>query len=189
MKTSKFLLVVVVLFTTTTMFAQKFTADVEKSSLAWLGKKVTGEHNGYIELKSGTMTLENEMITSGTFVINMTTITCEDLKSEDYNKKLVGHLKSDDFFGVESFPEATLVIKDSESFSNGEAEVTADLTIKGKTHPNTFTAKKEGNTYTASIVIDRSKYDVRYGSKSFFEDLGDNMIYDEFTLDVTLVVK
>ena len=128
-------------------------------------------------------------IVSGEFNIDMNSINCKDLTDESWNQKLVGHLKSDDFFGVAKFPTAKLVINESQAFNKDEAVVTGKLTIKGITHPLTFTAKRNGNTYESTITIDRSKYDIRYGSGKFFDNLGDNMIYDEFTLEVKLVVE
>ncbi len=163
--------------------------NVNKSKLKWTGKKVTGEHWGYVDLKGGALTLKNNKITSGTFTIDMNSLVCEDLESPEWNQKLVGHLKSDDFFSVDKFPVATLTIKESTSFKSGEAEVKADLTIKGITEEIMFKAKKVDNTFKASIIVDRTKYDVRYGSGKFFDNLGDNMIYDDFTLDVKIVTE
>lgn len=182
------------LFILLTVFLIGFTLsaqdlNVNKSKLKWTGKKVTGEHWGYIDLKSGTLTLKSDKITGGTFTIDMNSLVCEDLESPEWNQKLVGHLKSDDFFSVDKFPVATLKIKESTSFKNGEAEVKADLTIKGITEEIMFKAKKVDDTFTASITVDRTKYDVRYGSGKFFDNLGDNMIYDDFTLDVKIVTE
>ncbi|MCB2196156.1 MAG: YceI family protein [Bacteroidetes bacterium] len=172
-----------------TAIAQEISADVSKSEIKWTGKKVSGEHWGYIDLKSGSFVIEDGKITSGTFTIDMTTIVCEDLESPEWNQKLVGHLKSDDFFSVDKFKTATLKIKESSEFKNGVAEVKGDLTIKGITNPISFKAKKESGNYLATITVDRTKYDVKYGSGKFFDNLGDNMIDDDFTLDVKLVTK
>ena len=119
----------------------------------------------------------------------MTSITNTDLTDEGYNQKLVGHLNSDDFFGVEKHPNAKLEIKKATSFSNGKASVNANLTIKGKTESVLFDVLKTDRGYTAKIDVDRSKFDVRYGSDSFFDNLGDNVIDDIFTLDITLFLK
>jgi len=181
-----FISVLMIAFTAFTMNAQNLTADVKKSNLKWHGKKVTGEHTGNINLKSGTLELTNGQISKGKFVIDMNSITNTDLTDATYNAKLVNHLKSDDFFGVSKHPEAVVEILKSSPFTNGEATVDARLTIKNITHPVSFKAKKDGKAYTAEIVVDRSKYDVRYGSGSFFDNLGDNMIYDEFTMIVRI---
>jgi polyisoprenoid-binding protein YceI len=169
--------------------AQEMSADVSKSEIKWTGKKVSGEHWGYIDLKSGSFVLEDGKIVSGKFTIDMTSIVNEDLESPEWNQKLVGHLKSDDFFSVDKFETATLKIKESSEFKNGVAEIKGDLTIKGITNPVSFKAKKESGNYLATITVDRTKYDVKYGSGKFFDNLGDNMIYDDFTLDIKLVTQ
>ena len=119
----------------------------------------------------------------------MTTITNSDLKDEGYNQKLVGHLKSDDFFGVEKFPTASFVVTKSSKFSNGKATLTGDITIKGKTESISFDIVKQSKEYTTKIEIDRSKFDVRYGSDSFFDNLGDKAIDDIFSLNIKLAVN
>jgi polyisoprenoid-binding protein YceI len=118
----------------------------------------------------------------------MNSITNTDLTDAGYNTKLVNHLKSDDFFGVAKHPDAIIEIVKSTPFVNNEATVEARLTIKNITHPITFKARKDGKAYLADLVVDRSKYDVRYGSGSFFDNLGDNMIYDDFDLSVRIEV-
>jgi polyisoprenoid-binding protein YceI len=168
-------------------FAQDVKFDAQKAELKWKGKKVTGEHWGYIALKSGTLNLKDEKITGGKFVIDMNAITCKDLEPGEWNDKLVGHLKNDDFFGVDKFPEAILSITRSGSFINNEATVEANLTLKGISQPITFKAIKSANGYTAQIAVNRTKYGIKYSSGSFFEGLGDKMIADEFILDVKLV--
>lgn len=129
---------------------------------------------------------KNEKLTAGKFTIDMASITNTDLEDPGYNAKLVGHLKSDDFFGVEKYPTAKLEIKSSSKFENNKGTVKAHLTIKETTLPIEFEAQKEGNWLMAEIIIDRSKYDVRYGSGSFFDNLGDKTIYDDFTMTVKI---
>ena len=167
--------------------AQKI--NTEKSTINWLGKKIGGQHEGLINVKSGELEEKGGKIVSGSFVIDMTSITNTDLTDASYNQKLVGHLKSDDFFGIEKFPTANLNITKATKFSNGKASVTGDVTIKGKTETITFDIVKEGNSYSAKIEIDRSKHDVRFGSTSFFDSLGDKAIDDLFILDIKLVVS
>lgn len=167
--------------------------NTEKSKINWLGEKVTGEHRGTIDLKDGNLKIKDGILIGGNFNIDMTTITNTDLDGE-YKGKLEGHLKSDDFFGVSTYPTASLTI--TKVLKNGDAgkyNITADITIKGITKSIKFEAQmvdaKGSYTVVATIVIDRSKFDVRYGSGSFFDDLGDKTIYDEFTLTVNLVTK
>lgn len=160
--------------------------SIKSSSINWTGKKVTGKHTGTINLKDGFFTMEGDNITGGEFVIDMTSINCTDL-SGDSKGQLEGHLKSDDFFGVENFPTAKLVITSAVKEGNSY-KVTGDLTIKKTTEPVTFELEKAGDNLSTVLTIDRSKYDVRYGSGSFFDNLGDKTIYDDFTLDINLSI-
>ena len=189
MKAKNYLLLLITLFISSVIYAQSFKADTEKTELKWTGKKVGGQHVGHIKLKSGELTIKDGAIAKGNFVIDMKSITNDDLTDAGYNQKLVGHLKSDDFFGVEKYPEATLVIKEPATFVGNMANVKGELTVKGKTNPITFVVSKNGNTYTSTISVDRAKYDVRYGSGSFFSNLGDKVIDDIFTLEVSLIVE
>lgn len=183
------IVIAMVLSATVPAQAQKYVADASKSELVWTGKKVLGSHNGKIKLKSGEFVVEKNKIKSGTFIIDMTTITVDDLPAGDANNSLTGHLKSDDFFSVATHPESRLVLTGSTPLQNGKAKVKGNLTIKGKTHPVEFEGVQQGNTFTASVVVDRTNYDVRYGSGKFFKGLGDNMINDNFTIDVKLVTE
>ena len=200
MKTMKStVLAVMALFTLSTVNAIEpikegtYSVDASKSTINWKGEKVTGEHVGFINIKSGDLIIKDGKLVGGEFVIDMSSLESTDLTGE-YKGKLEGHLKSDDFFGVATYPTANLKItKVKATGKNGNYEVTADLTIKGITKPIMFTTtiiEADGTMHANSnIVIDRSKYDVKYGSGSFFDDLGDKTIYDEFTLTVNLVTK
>ena len=176
------------LFTLTVGAQTKLTADTTKTKLLWLGEKVTGQHTGTINLQSGWVNWQDNKIVSGEFDINMTS-----LKETDNNAQLLGHLKSDDFFGVAKFPVAKLVLTGSTPFDKGSGVVNGNLTIKGVTNPIEFKAtmqkKDEGTWFFANITVDRTKYNIRYGSGSFFDNLGDKTIYDEFKLKVNLLVK
>ena len=187
MKTKVVLVLVLATILSVSVSAQEVKADLTKSELKWSAKKVTGEHNGAIKLKEGELALKGEQIGSGKFVIDMKSIVDEDLPVGEWNNKLVGHLKSDDFFGVEKYPESVLVITGSTPFVNNKATVKGKLTIKGITNPIEFEATRAGNMYTARVTVDRTLYNVRYGSGKFFENLGDKTIYDDFYLDVKLV--
>ena len=188
MKSTFLLIAITVLGSLTVSAQQKLTADTGKTSLQWLGEKVTGQHTGTINLKEGWLNWKDNMIVSGEFTMDMTSI-----KDSEGNETLVGHLKSDDFFGVEKFPTSKLVITGSGSFEKGTAVVKGTLTIKGVTNPIEFKAtnqtKEDGTWFYANIVVDRTKYNIRYGSGSFFDNLGDKVIYDEFKLKVNLLVK
>jgi polyisoprenoid-binding protein YceI len=166
-------------FTRVSKEKKEIKTDVSK--VVWKGYKVTGSHEGTIAIQSGNLVFEADKLTGGEFVIDMTTINTTDL-SGDMKGKLEGHLKSDDFFGVESHPTATLVFTNVTTSGKNAYNVTGDLTIKGKTNPVNFTMSIYGNKATASLKIDRTKYDVKYGSTSFFDGLKDKAIYDEFDL-------
>ncbi|HZV68374.1 MAG TPA: YceI family protein [Saprospiraceae bacterium] len=167
-----------------------FKVNTDQSVIAWVGHKVTGEHNGTIGIKDGSLIWNHGVLESGTITIDMASVTVLDQQGGG-KTKLEGHLKSDDFFGVEKFPTATLAITKAISKGDGLYTITADLTIKGITKPVTFDAnvKTENNklTATADIKVDRTLYDIRYGSGKFFDDLGDKAIYDEFDLNIKLV--
>ncbi|APG61308.1 YceI family protein [Christiangramia salexigens] len=176
---------VLVLLITVAFTNTKQEVNVDASTITWTGEKVTGSHNGTIKLKSGHLMMEDEKIVGGEFVMDMSTITVTDLTGESKGK-LEGHLKSEDFFGVEKYPNAKLVITSAAKKGTGSYGIVADLTIKEKTHPITFDLKMVGDSASTHLTIDRSKYDVRYGSGSFFDNLGDKTIYDNFELDVNL---
>ena len=167
-----------------------YTIDTEQSTVQWTGKKVTGQHNGEIELQEGTLDIDGEQLSGGQFVIDMQSINTLDLEGED-KAKLEGHLKSDDFFGVETYPTAKLVITQVTPQEGDQYLITGDLTIKESTHPIEFPATvrlQDGQlTAEATLTVDRTQYDVRYGSSSFFDNLGDKVIYDDFDINVSLV--
>lgn len=169
-----------------------YKANVAKSEITWVGTKVTGEHSGKVPLKEGTFTLDGSKLTSAKFTANLAGLTVEDIKDAEYNSKLVGHLKNDDFFATDKFPTATFVMTKAVAKSANTYDVTGNLTIKGITKPVTFpvtvSTDANGSTVTGKITVDRAKYDIKYSSKSFFDAnaLGDKMIHDDFTLDVKI---
>ncbi|MFA9188645.1 YceI family protein [Flavobacterium sp. FBOR7N2.3] len=165
--------------------AQTKKIDVKASTIKWVGKKVTGEHSGTVNFKNGAVVLKGNKLVGGTFTVDMTSLTATDLTGE-YQQKLDGHLKADDFFGTDKFPTATLVIKKIGAKAKDIYAVTADLTIKGITKPVNFDITVKGNTATTAFKVDRTKYDIKYGSGNFFEGLGDKTINDEFELAVAL---
>lgn len=178
-------LALVVVLTTTAVSAQTKNINTTTSTIEWLGKKVTGKHNGTVNFKDGAVVFKKNKLVGGTFTVDMTSLTATDLSGE-YQGKLNGHLKADDFFGTDKFPTATLVIKKIGAKSANVYNVTADLTIKGITKPVIFDMTVNGNTASTTFNVDRTKYDIKYGSKSFFDTIGDKAISDEFELKVTL---
>jgi polyisoprenoid-binding protein YceI len=166
----------------------KMVADTSKTLLTWLGEKVTGQHTGTIKLQSGWLVMKDNKIVSGEFALDMNSI-----KESTGNARLEGHLKSEDFFSATKFPIAKLVITGSDSFEKGTAVVRGTLTIKGITNPIEFKSnsqnKDNGLWFYSNIIVDRTKYEIKYGSGSFFDNLGDKVIYDEFKLKVALFVN
>lgn len=173
--------------------AETYTVSATESKLNWHAKKVVGEHFGVVNFKGGSLVMNNGKLVGGEFTVDMPTLDATDLQGE-WHDKLVGHLKSDDFFSTEKHKTSVMKIK---SVSAGTAantyNVVADLTIKGITKEVKFVATVEvnGNTVTAKadFNVDRTAYDIRYGSSSFFEGLGDKAIDNMFNIKVSLVAK
>ncbi len=170
-----------------------YTVDTQSSNIVWTGYKVSGKHTGTVKIKNGSLTTDNGMLTGGSFDIDMTSMNCTDLEGE-YAGKLIGHLKSDDFFGVSGYPTAKFVItKAIAQDTKGNYKILGNLTIKSTTKEVKFFANfSEANgmvNAAGKITVDRSEFDVKYGSGSFFDGLGDKTIYDEFDLQVSLVAK
>ena len=170
------------------METKNFEIVSNHSNIDWIGRKVTGAHNGTIPVKNGTLTLTGNKLTGGKFIIDTTAITILDVTDAATNAQFAGHLASDDFFSSEKFPEAVFEI----TTVNG-TEVEGNLTIKDITHPIGFIADINVNedTITASgkIVVDRTKYNMKFRSGNFFENLGDTLIYNDFDLNVTITAK
>ncbi|MGB0375911.1 MAG: YceI family protein [Flavobacteriaceae bacterium] len=182
----KILLFTLILTLPTVASAQK-SLNIESSNLKWTGEEITTkQHYGSLKFKSGSLTFENEALVGGTFVVDMTTLKNKDLSGQS-KEYLEGHLKSDDFFSVEKYPEATLVVTKGTALENGGYNVQGDLTIKGKTHPAVFELSPENGQWVALLTFDRAKYDVQFRSGSFFQNLGDKLIYDEIKLEARLV--
>lgn len=165
-----------------------------ESKIVYVGKKVTGQHTGSVDIKPGsTLVFTGDALTGGEITADMNTITSTDITDKDANAKYVGHMKSADFFNVEKYPEAKLVIKDSKKTDKG-LQVNADLTMIGQTKPITFVVtnlKKTADTVTAKsdLKLNRTLWGLKYGSGSFFKGLGDKAINDEFTLTVDIKAK
>lgn len=166
------------------VMANALPIDTAKSELAWSGKKVLvpSSHHGTMKVKSGTVAIKDGKLTEFKIVADMTSIDNKDL-SGDSKGKLERHLKNDDFFSVNKYPTAEFVSTSIKPVSgkSGQYMVKGNLTIKGKTHPLSFTAVTKSSPYrhlVADFSFDRTKYDVRYGSGKFFSNLGDKVIAD-----------
>jgi polyisoprenoid-binding protein YceI len=181
----KSLLLAIAVVATTSIFAQKKEIKTSESTINWTGKKVTGSHTGTLNLSEGFLVFDGDNITGGEFVVDMTTLAVTDLEAGKGKEKLEGHLSSDDFFGIANHKNAKLVVTKTKKTDKGYT-VSGDLTIKGKTNPIKFTLAVNGATASTTLKIDRTKYDIKYGSGSFFDNLGDKTISDEFELAVSL---
>ena len=170
------------------MQIQKFKIVSTQSNIDWVGKKVTGAHNGTIAVKEGEIFLTDGKLTGGKFVIDTTSIKILDITDPATNAQFFGHLASDDFFSTEKYPEATLEI-----ISVSGNHVEGNLTIKGISHPAGFDVAVNVNgdqlTATGKLLIDRTKYEMKFRSGNFFKDLGDTLIYNDFELTVIVTAK
>ncbi len=159
--------------------------NTQKSTVKWKGEKVTGFHEGIINIKSANLTFNNDELTGGEVTIDMSTINCTDL-SGPYKNKLEEHLNSNDFFNVSEYPISKLKITKCTKVNESMYNVVADLTIKNVTESIEFETELLNNIATVDLNIDRTKFDIKYSSGSFFKNLGDKMIYDNFNLRVSI---
>lgn len=183
-----------VLFSFTTIVKTNYKADINNSKINWKGFKPTGSHYGTINISNGNFIVKGDKILEGEFTIDMNSIVDLDMAADnEYNAKLVGHLKSPDFFDAKKYPNGTFNITKSEK-KDGKILISGNLTLKDKTNPVSFLAdvKIDENGLTLkseTFKVDRSKYDVRYGSKSFFDDLKDKFINDDMEISVEVVAN
>tara|TARA_B100001248_G_C27330932_1_gene431392 strand:+ start:505 stop:1155 length:651 start_codon:yes stop_codon:yes gene_type:complete len=166
----------------------------DSSKVAWLGTELTTKtHFGSLRAQSGKLKIDKNGEVVGDITINMESIIVEDLKGRS-KEVLESHLKSDDFFGTNNFPTATLVFKSSNRYNNEGGHIfNGDLTIKGITNEVEFSAKLIKQTdllhAVGKLVFDRSKYNVRFRSGSFFDNLGDKLILDDIEVDINLIAE
>lgn len=173
--------------------AQTLTVKKSESTVTWKAKKVTGEHYGKVPLSGANLDYTNGRITGGSFEIDMTSLTVEDITDANSNKRLTDHLKSDDFFSVINHGKSSFKITEAKTNNGKDYEIKGTLTIKGITQPVTFPATVEtiGKKVIASakIIFDRTNYDIKYRSGNYFENLADKLIYDDVELEVKLVAE
>lgn len=171
-----------------------YTVQSDKSIVEWEGAKLTYGHNGLISIQNGEVIMDGDQIKGGSFTIDMNSIVCLDIEDEAKNADLVNHLKSADFFEVETYPTAGFEITSAEKKGENMYSLTGNLTMKETTRSITFDAEvvADGEMLSATtpqFVIDRSEWNVRFGSKSFFDDLKDDFIKDEIGLVVKLTAR
>jgi polyisoprenoid-binding protein YceI len=167
--------------------------DTKSSKVTWGAKKVTGTHAGTVPIESGSLIVDGDKLKGGSFVADVKSLVVTDVTDAEMNGKLTGHLKSDDFFSVEKHPQAKLVISSVTPKGGDAYDVVGKLTIKGITEEVKFpaTVKSDAKKVTANakVTVDRTKYDIKFRSSNFFENLGDKAIDNDFTLDVNLVAN
>lgn len=160
------------------MVTGAFELSAENTKITWVAKKVTGQHNGNVDAE-GRVKIQDNLITGAEISVDLTSITVQDVKDAESNSDLVNHLKSPDFFDVEKHPRAKLDISRAYEIDNDQYEFEGILTIKGIANKVTGRYSVNAGKIAGAFEFDRSKFDIRYRSASFFEDLGDKMIYDE----------
>jgi polyisoprenoid-binding protein YceI len=175
--------------TTKTMETQNFKVVSSESEINWTGRKVTGAHNGTIDIKAGSLHVTDGKLNAGSFSIDTTSIKILDISDRATNTQFAGHLFSEDFFATDRFPEATFEISDVAQ-TGSSSQITGNLTIKGITHSVSFPADvnitRESITASGKVLVDRTSYDMKFRSGNFFLNLGDTLIYNDFELDVKL---
>ena len=169
----------------------KFQIQKASSTVNWTGKKVLGLHTGSINIASGFIEIIDDTIVGGEILIDMTSIVITDIDDKKTKQEFFEHLLNDDFFSVEKFQTSKLVINSPSTIENTKSKIEATLTIKDISHPVNFKATVEIFTNTlhsmGEIVIDRTMYNIRYGSGKFIDNLGDKLIYDDFVLQFKIV--
>ena len=173
--------------TVATLESVKYMADPSNSSIEWKGFKPTESHNGTINLESGVFSFKEDVIESGTFLIDMNSIVVLDIPADKKgNANLVGHLKNEDFFDAEKYPNAVFEVTGFET-KDGQAMLSGNFTMKEQKNNITIpvSISTEGDMLTLTsetFTIDRSKWNVKYGSESFFDNLGDKVISNDIEL-------
>jgi polyisoprenoid-binding protein YceI len=170
----------------------EWKVDPSASKVEWLGKKVTGQHNGTIGIKSGNLKMKDGLLTGGEILVDMNSMQVEDITDTSTAGKFLGHMKSADFFDTSKHPEARLVIQNSKRTDKG-LEVNGQLTMKGKTQPVTFLAQldKQGEDKLlgkSQLDLNRTKWDIKYGS-GIIGTAADKIIYDDFNLNILINAK
>lgn len=165
-----------------------YAININESKVEWEGKKTSGAHNGTVKLSSGNIIVEGGEVKGGNFVVDMNSIVCDDITDAEKNKDFVEHLKDADFFSVNQFPISKLDIVSVTAKGGNAYDVRANLTIKGISNEITFVADfifTDGNlSASANFDIDRTKWDIKYKSKTVFPELADKFIYDEMNFKV-----
>jgi polyisoprenoid-binding protein YceI len=171
-----------------------YKVDTKQSTFNWAGNAVGHGHVGKINLTSGNLTVDGTKVTGGSFDIDMNSISCTDLTDKEKNGQFIGHMKSEDFFNTGKYPtakfEITKMTPNTQAAGKNNYDVTGKLTIKGITQEVSFpsTVVIVGNklTSTAKFKLDRTKWDIKYGS-DLIGTAQDKIIYNDFDINFNLV--
>jgi polyisoprenoid-binding protein YceI len=170
------------------MKQQNFAIAVAQSNIDWTGRKITGSHFGTIAIKRGSLRVTDGKVIGGEFIIDTTSIKILDVTDPATNAQFAGHLASDDFFASAQYPEARFEIT---AVNNHHIE--GNLTIKGITHAVGFDASiniaRDTLTAAGRMVVDRTRYGIKFRSGNFFTNLGDTLIYNDFDLNINITAK
>jgi len=172
---------------------EKYSIDINKSSIKWTGEKFTGIHYGRINLNEGELILQNNKITGGSFIIDMESIEIDDLEKDKWYDKFLKHLNSESFFDTEKYDKSYLSINKTKALADSTSKIFATLEIKGIKNNIEFIAsysfKNDMILAKTKLIIDRKKFNIGYGDESFFDRIGDGFLYDEFTLEINIISK
>ena len=182
---------------------EAYQVNLDESVVEWIGTKPTGQHNGTTKLSEGVLKVSEGQIVGGKFTIDLTSIVVLDIEDAEMNGKLLGHLKSADFFEVETYPTAEFeIVTVNVKEGTAQAEtglvpnytIAGNLTMKGITKAISFDAQigMTDNLVSAKTVrflIDRTDWSVNYGSNKVFDNLKDNFIHDDMALTIKLVAE
>ena len=175
------------------METQRFEIVPAQSQIDWIGRKVTGAHNGTIEVKQGSIVLTEGSLSDGEVTIDMSTINILDVTDSALNAQFAGHLASDDFFSIDKFPTASFEIISAQEVGNNHYHIEGNLTIKEITHAAGFDATVnyygDSLTLAGKLIVDRTKFAIRFRSGNFFKDLGDNLIYNDFEIGINVTAN
>ena len=193
-KLSLLLVVALSVFSFTTAHIDSYMADTKKSSVKWTGSKIVGDtHYGNIFISKGAVMMDHGKLVGANFVIDMNSMTCTDIESKKYNAKLISHLKNDDFFDVEKFPNASFKLITAKKIAEGKFMVNGEIMIKEFKDVVSFemdATERNGTISTSGkFTFDRTKFDVIYGSGTFFDNLGDKAINNDVTIQFNIVAN
>lgn len=188
--------------TNTKEITKIYAIDQENSRIKWTGTNsiTKKEHSGTIKIQQGTVIMKNNDLADGGVTIDMTSINSTDQENEKSKQNLDKQLKSDDFFAVETYPEAKFIITNvipeipgNLSTSTKEYEIWGNLTIKGLTKgikiPAQATLVNKQIMASSIFQVDRTEWGVIYGSGKFFKSLGDAAIDDMIIFDISIIAN